>query len=193
MTDSTLINTRIQESLKTKKLFLQDEAQKKIVLEIANKITNGLKNGNTVFFAGNGGSFSDASHLAGELVCRFLIDRETLPAIALGGNNSVLTAIGNDYSYQDIFSRELAGLGKKGDIFIAISTSGNSPNIVKAVKTALQKEITTYGFTGQKGGELKKLCQCFQVPSTITARVQEIHILAGHIICEIVEKNIFNY
>jgi len=144
-----------------------------------------------IFFAGNGGSFSDSFHLAGEFVSRFMFDRDALPALALGGNNSILTAIGNDYSFDNIFSRELDALGYEGDVLIAISTSGNSRNILELIKTAKKKKIQVYGLTGETGGCMKDLCSYICVPSKITARIQEAHIMIGHIICEIVEYKIF--
>ncbi|PLX09235.1 MAG: phosphoheptose isomerase [Marinilabiliales bacterium] len=162
------------------------------IAEISDQITSAFKQGNIVFFAGNGGSYGDAIHLAGEFTARFKIERKTLPAIALGSNNATLTAIGNDYCFEDIFSRELEGIAKKGDILIVISTSGNSENILRTIKTANANEIKTYGLTGIKGVKMNELCTCINVPSDNTARIQESHILIGHIICELVEEKLFN-
>ena len=120
-----------------------------------------------------------------------MFDRNPLSALALGGNNSILTAIGNDYSFDNIFSRELDALGHEGDVLIAISTSGNSRNILESIKVAKKKKIQIYGLTGETGGCMKELCSCICVPSEITARIQEAHIMIGHIICEIVEHKIF--
>ena len=186
-----LIKTRIRESISVKELILDDGELLSLIEEIVNKLIQALSKRKTIFFAGNGGSYSDAIHLAAEFVSRFILDRDALPAIALGSNNSILTSIGNDYSFEDIFAREIAALGKKGDIFIALSTSGTSKNIINAINQAKSKGIQVYGFTGSSGGDVKNLCKCFLVPSEITARIQECHIMIGHIICEIVEKKLF--
>ena len=186
------IKTRIKETISVKEKLIEDKIILDRIEDITSCIISSLRNNGKVIFAGNGGSFSDSFHLAGEFVSRFMFDRKALPALALGGNNSILTAIGNDYSYEDIFSRELESLGNKDDVFIAISTSGNSPNILKAVKTAKSLNIKTYGFTGNNGGKLKELCDCIHIPSDSTPRIQESHIVVGHIICEFVESKIFN-
>lgn len=186
------IKERIQESISVKQLFLQDEKQLALLAEIASVGANALKAGNKILLAGNGGSYADSIHIAGELTARFILERQTLPALALGSNNSTLTAIGNDYSFDDVFSRELQGLGNEGDLFIAISTSGNSSNIINAVGVSLNKKIHTYCFTGSKGGKLSSMCPCLKVPSDNTARIQEVHILAGHILCELIEQELFN-
>lgn len=187
-----LICSRAREAISLKEMVFADEKIISLIETISTTILDALKDGKKVFFAGNGGSCSDSFHLAGELVSRFLFDRESLPAIALGGNNSIVTAIGNDYSYDDIFSRELSALGVSGDVFIAISTSGNSKNIINAINVANKKNIKVFGFTGNTGGKMKEICDCFIVPSESTARIQEIHILVGHIVCEIVEDRFFN-
>ncbi|MCK4358967.1 MAG: SIS domain-containing protein [Candidatus Cloacimonetes bacterium] len=186
-----LIRNRIQESILCKSKITESDNIIKLINEISHTIVSALKKNNKVMFAGNGGSFSDAFHLAGEFVSRFMFDRDALPALALGGNNSILTAIGNDYSFDDIFSRELDALGHEGDVLIAISTSGNSRNILGLIKTAKNKKIQVYGLTGETGGCMKDLCPCVCVTSEITARIQEAHIMIGHIICEIVERKIF--
>jgi len=146
--------------------------------------------GNKVIFAGNGGSFADSIHLTAEFVSKFNFDRKPLSAIALGANNSIITSIGNDYSFEDIFSRELDALAREGDLLIAISTSGNSKNIIKVIEKAQAKGITVYCLTGEKGGAVSKICKCLKVPSNTTARIQEVHITIGHIICEIVEDQL---
>jgi D-sedoheptulose 7-phosphate isomerase len=189
---NNIIIKRIIESKSVKEEILKDTDLLNLVENIAQEIVSCIRSGNKVMFAGNGGSFSDSFHLAGEFVSRFLFDREPLPAIALGGNNSIITAIGNDYSFMDIFSREIKALGNKGDIFIAISTSGNSGNILNAIEVAKGMGIKTYGFTGNRESKINTLCQCVRVPSEVTARIQEAHILIGHIICELVENEIFN-
>lgn len=188
----SIISQRIKESIKVKSEILNNDELLNTIEEISLSIVGSIKSGNKVLFAGNGGSFSDSLHLAGEFVSRFMFDRAPLPAIALGGNNSIITAIGNDYSYEDIFSREIQAIGNKGDIFVAITTSGNSKNIIKAIQVAQERGIITFGFTGNCDGKIVSLCKCVIVPSTVTARIQEAHILIGHIICEIVEKRIFN-
>ena len=188
---NNLIKKRFSESIEVKKqLLLNDDIINTIQL-ISENIIRALKNGGKIIFAGNGGSFSDSFHLAGEFVSRFIFDRPALAAIALGGNNSIVTAVGNDYSYDDVFSRELYALGNSNDIFVAISTSGNSPNILKAIAVSNEKKIKVFGLTGSSGGKMKDLCNCICVPSKSTARIQESHIVIGHIICEIVEQNIF--
>jgi D-sedoheptulose 7-phosphate isomerase len=188
---NNLIIQRIKESNLIKNEILKNNELIKIIEDISHEIVNCIKSGNKVIFAGNGGSFSDSFHLAGEFVSRFMFDRAPLPAIALGGNNSIITAIGNDYSFEDIFSREILAIGIKGDIFIAFSTSGNSRNILKAITIAKEIGIKAFGFTGNSNSTINTLCQCVCVPSIVTARIQEAHILIGHIICEIVERRMF--
>lgn len=142
--------------------------------------------------AGNGGSAADAQHIAAELVGRYGFDRPSIPSLALTTDTSNLTAIGNDYGYDQVFSRQLEGMGQKGDIFIGISTSGNSINIIKAFESAKLKGITTIALTGRDGGEMAKLADvALVVPSDSTPRIQESHILIGHILCDIIEKEIF--
>lgn len=154
----------------------------------ADAIIRTLKAGRTVYFCGNGGSCSDAAHLAGELSGRFFLDRKSLPAVALGMNNAALTAIGNDFGYEEVFARELEGLARPGDLVIGISTSGKSANVVKALTLAKSKGLTTMGLTGQSGGVMAGLADiCIKVPSGSTPRIQEMHIVAGHIMCELAE------
>jgi len=186
-----VIRKRIRESISVKNEILDSDEILEMINKISLEIIDCIKAGNKVLFAGNGGSFSDSFHLAGEFVSRFMFDRDPLPAIALGGNNSIITAIGNDYSFEDIFTREIRAVGRKGDVFIAISTSGNSKNILKAINVAKETGITVFGFTGDGNGTITSLCPCIKVPSGVTARIQEAHILIGHIICEIVENKIY--
>jgi D-sedoheptulose 7-phosphate isomerase len=154
-------------------------------------VLGALKRGKKVLLAGNGGSASDAQHIAGELVGRFERERRGLPAIALTTDSSILTAVGNDYSFEEIFARQIEALGVEGDIFIAISTSGNSPNVVEGAKRAKELGLKVITFTGKKGGKLKKLGDInLMVPSDKTPRIQEMHILIGHIICSIVDRGI---
>lgn len=186
------ITSIIQASIDVKQQVLNDETLKQTVANCVNLIVNAFNNGNKVLFAGNGGSAADAQHLAAEFSGRFYIDRKALPAEALHCNTSYLTAVGNDYSYDVIYARLLEGIGNSGDVIIGLSTSGNSKNIIKAFEVAKQKNITTIGFTGATGGNMKELSDyLINVPSTDTPRIQESHILLGHIICELVEAAIF--
>lgn len=160
--------------------------------EVCRLITEAYKNNKKTLLAGNGGSAADAQHIAAELVNRFYIDRPGLPSIALTTDSSILTSIGNDYGYEQLFARQVQALGNEGDIFIGISTSGNSPNIIKALEACKEKGIISIGLTGASGGKMAGLCDyCIKVPSDETPRMQEAHILIGHIICYIVEQEIF--
>ncbi|MDP3766180.1 MAG: D-sedoheptulose 7-phosphate isomerase [Nanoarchaeota archaeon] len=164
---------------------------KDIVKKIAETIINCYKQNGKVIFFGNGGSCADSMHLATELISRYYFDRKSLSAMALTDNVS-LTAIGNDYSFEDVFAKQVEGFVNKGDVVIGISTSGNSKNVIKAVEKAKELGGITVGFTGRKGGMLKdKVDICLNVPSDDTPRIQEGYMLAGHIICEIVEKELF--
>jgi D-sedoheptulose 7-phosphate isomerase len=186
------IKELIQSSIEVKQSLLQDEALVKQIDTVVEVVTNAFKNGNAVYFAGNGGSAADAQHLAAEFSGRFYKDRKALPSDALHCNSSYLTAVANDYSYDVIYSRLLEGLAKKGDVLVGISTSGNSGNIVKAFEMAASMGVVTVGFTGANGGKMKNMADyLINVPSNITPRIQESHILVGHIICELVEVNIF--
>ena len=186
------IQKRINSSISVKQEILNS---KKIILAIEesiNVITETFKNKGKVLFCGNGGSAADAQHIAAELSGRFYFDREPLPAEAMHVNTSYLTAVANDYSYNDIYSRYLKSAGKNGDVLVGISTSGNSENIVRAFEQAKKMGIKTIALTGEKGGKLKEISDILiNVPSNDTPRIQEAHILIGHIICEFVEKNIF--
>lgn len=157
--------------------------------EISQIIINALKNNKKIMIAGNGGSASDAQHFAGEIVGRFLLERKGMAAIALNTDTSVITCIANDYSFDDIFSRQIEGIGQEGDIFIGISTSGNSQNIIKGIEMCKNNNIKTITFLGKDGGKLKNISDTYLLlPYKSTARVQEHHIMAIHLICEIVEK-----
>jgi len=157
-----IIQERLEESINIKKLILKDRQLLCLIEEIVNNIKEVLSKGNKVIFAGNGGSFADSIHLTTEFVSKFAFDRKPLSAIALGANNSIITSIGNDYSFEDIFSRELDALAREGDLLIAISTSGNSKNIIKVIKKAQTKGITVYCLTGEKGGVVAKICKCLK-------------------------------
>lgn len=188
----TTIKQLIQSSIEVKQLLLQDEVLMQQIATVVDVVTNTFKNGNAVYFAGNGGSAADAQHLAAEFSGRFYKDRKALPSDALHCNSSYLTAVANDYSYDVIYSRLLEGLAKKGDVLVGISTSGNSGNIVKAFEMAASMGVITVGFTGANGGKMKNMANyLINVPSNTTPRIQESHILVGHIICELVEENIF--
>ena len=189
---STTIKNLIASSIEVKQALLNNESLIAQIDTIVTVVTNAFKNGNAVYFAGNGGSAADAQHLAAEFSGRFYKDRKALPSDALHCNTSYLTAVANDYSYDVIYARLLEGLAKKGDVLIGISTSGNSGNIVKAFEKAKEMGVITVGFTGSKGGKMKDISDyLINVPSDTTPRIQESHILVGHIICELVEQNIF--
>lgn len=188
----TTIKQLIQSSIEVKQQLLQDEVLMQQIATVVDVVTDTFKNGNAVYFAGNGGSAADAQHLAAEFSGRFYKDRKALPSDALHCNSSYLTAVANDYSYDVIYSRLLEGLAKKGDVLVGISTSGNSANIVKAFEMAASMDVITVGFTGANGGKMKNIANyLINVPSNTTPRIQESHILVGHIICELVEENIF--
>lgn len=155
-------------------------------------LVESIKNGNKVILAGNGGSAADAQHFAGELVGRFIIERDGLPAISLCTDPTIVTSISNDYGYEELFSKELIALGRTGDVFVAISTSGNSLNCIKALKTAREREIKTIGFLGGNGGTMKSLCDVpLIVPVNSTPRIQEIHTFTVHLLCQMIESRLF--
>jgi D-sedoheptulose 7-phosphate isomerase len=182
----------IQASIQVKQHLLEDEELIERINTVVEVIVDAFKRGNSVYFCGNGGSAADAQHLAAEFSGRFYKDRKALPAEALHCNTSYLTAVANDYSYDVIYARLIEGIGKKGDILVGFSTSGNSANIVKAFEVAKEKGIITVGFTGMSGGILKTTSHyLFAVPSTDTPRIQESHIMIGHAICQLVEENYF--
>lgn len=158
------------------------------IVAASQRIASALKSGRKVLLFGNGGSASQSSHLAAEFVGRFQHDRPSLPALALNDNTAAVTAIGNDYAFHEIFARQIAGLGQTGDIAIGLSTSGTSPNILEACRRAKAKGLVVIGLTGSSGGELAALCDiCCCVPSASTARIQEAHLLIGHILCQLVD------
>ncbi len=180
----------IRESIEVKEKTLKEQSE--IIAKIAQKTIQCFRQGKKVIFFGNGGSAADAQHLATELISRFQKERRSLPAIALTTDTSALTAIGNDYGFEKIFSRQIEGLVDKGDIIIGISTSGNSVNVIEGIKEAKKRGAYTVGFLGQTGGKLKNIVDlALCVPSSITARIQEIHITVGHIICQLVEEELF--
>jgi D-sedoheptulose 7-phosphate isomerase len=188
------IKEKIQESIHVKSKILADSNLINVINDVAHQIVLALKNNRKVLLCGNGGSAADAQHIAAELTGRFYLDRQPLDAEALHCNTSYLTAIANDYSFDETYSRLIRAKGKKGDILIGISTSGNSQNIIKAIDAGNGMEMITVGMTGEDGGILKEKCNyLINVPSQNTPRIQEAHILIGHIICEIVEETIFHH
>jgi len=187
------IKDLIQASIDVKQGVLQDQALVETVDRCVALIVTAFRNGNKVLFCGNGGSAADAQHLAAEFSGRFYTDRDALPAEALHVNTSYITAVANDYSYDVVYSRMIKGIGNAGDVLIGLSTSGNSNNIIKAFEMAKEKEMITIGFTGITGGKLKDLSDhLLNVPSNDTPRIQESHILLGHIICQLVEERYFD-
>ncbi len=189
---SEKIKGLIQDSISVKEKLLNDANLLQTIETVVDVISDAFAAGNKVLFCGNGGSAADAQHLAAEFSGRFYKDRKALPAEALHCNTSYLTAVANDYSYDVIYARLLDGIGVKGDVILGFSTSGNSVNIIKAFEVARERGIVTIGLTGATGGNMKPLCDyLFNVPSTTTPRIQESHILLGHIICELVEEKVF--
>lgn len=190
---SEQIKNIITASIETKNKILNDDAFIKKIENVVDVIVHAFQQGNKVLFCGNGGSAADAQHLAAEFSGRFYKDRKALPSEALHCNTSYLTAVGNDYSYDVIYARLVDGIGVEGDVLVGLSTSGNSANIIKAFEAAHKNKMITIGFTGATGGKMKDISDhLFNVPSTDTPRIQESHILIGHIICELVEENLFN-
>ena len=185
------IISEIEESIKVKSDIKNDKSLILKIESLANEILSSINNGGKIMFCGNGGSFADSQHLAAEFVSRLRFDRAPLPSIALGTNSSNITAIANDYGYEEVFSREIIAIGKETDILIPISTSGNSKNILKAIKSAKDKQIKVIGLSGKNGGEMKNLCDLIIVPSESTEKIQESHIMIGHIVCSIVEYEYF--
>jgi D-sedoheptulose 7-phosphate isomerase len=186
------IRKQIEESLNVKKLLLENEPIQKSINESVRLCCEALIDDKKIIFAGNGGSAADAQHLAGELVNRFGFERPGLSAIALTTDTSVITSISNDYGFEKLFSRQIQALGKKGDVLIALSTSGNSSNIIEGIKEAKKAGIFTIGLTGSSGGIMSDVCDlCLKVPSDDTPRIQEAHILIGHIICSLIENSLF--
>ncbi len=186
------IKEQIKKSYETKEAIYNDEILLDLIVEVAQKCVELYRGNNKTILAGNGGSAADAQHIAAELVGRYGFDRPSIPSLALTTDTSNITAIGNDYGYDKIFSRQLEGMGQEGDIFIGISTSGNSQNLINAFEVAKNKNILTIALVGKDGGEMAKMADiALVVPSDSTPRIQESHILIGHILCDIIEKEIF--
>lgn len=187
-----MIINRLQESIRIKEAILGNEEIRDAIQSAANTCVDAYKNNKKVLLCGNGGSAADAQHIAAELSGRFYYDRPPLDAEALHVNTSYLTAVANDYGYEEVFSRIVKARGHEGDVLIGISTSGNSTNVVNALKVAREKGMITIGMTGEKGRQMAGYCDILiSVPSEDTPRIQENHIFIGHVICEIVEKELF--
>jgi D-sedoheptulose 7-phosphate isomerase len=188
----SLIEDIIKSSIAVKKELLADGVLLDRIHQVVDVIVNAFRNGKKVYFCGNGGSAADAQHLAAELSGRFYIDRDALPAEALHCNTSYLTAVANDYTFDVIYARLIKGITDKGDVLIGLSTSGNSKNIINAFEVAKERNVITIGLTGASGGEMKNISDyLLNVPSKDTPRIQESHIMIGHIICQLVEEKYF--
>lgn len=186
------ITTQIGETKAVMSAMLDDESLLNRVEEAAQACIEAMRQGNKILLAGNGGSAADAQHIAGEFVSRFAFDRPGLPAIALTTDTSILTAIGNDYGYEKLFARQVQAHAQKGDVFIAYSTSGKSPNVIAALREAKQRELICIGMTGNRGGPMQELCDYYlNVPSADTPKIQEGHAVLGHILCGLVELALF--
>jgi len=185
-----LIVKIFKESCHIKELFINENLSR--LVGIVEAIKKCLEQGNKILIFGNGGSSSDSQHLAAEFVNRFRIERPPLPAISLAADSAVITSIGNDYDFSEIFSKQIRAIGQPGDVAWGLSTSGKSPNVVKGLETARKNGLVTVGFSGKDGGDMARMCDyILNVPSTNTARIQEVHITAGHVICEMVDFKLF--
>lgn len=184
-----LIKAQLQASCLVKQQLLKDEASLSLINEAADRCISALQAGHKILLAGNGGSAADAQHIAAELVGRFECERPGLPALALAANSSSMTSIANDYNYDTVYRRQIQALAQAGDVFIGISTSGNSANVVAAIEQCKEQGVFAIGLTGESGGDMLELSDiCLRVPSTNTARIQETHIVIGHIICSMIDK-----
>jgi D-sedoheptulose 7-phosphate isomerase len=192
MKNKSIIEKRIAESISVKQQLLNDESVLAAISKSVSILVDRFKNGNHLWLCGNGGSAADAQHIAAEFTGRFFLNRPPLPAEAFSVNTSYLTAVSNDFSFDDIFSRMVQAQTRQGDVLIGLSTSGNSSNVVRAIKMAKMMDVFTIVLTGNDGGELRTEADlCINVASKVTPRIQESHILIGHIICELVESEIF--
>ena len=187
-----IFKKEILESIKVKQLLLDSSGDLKLIEELVVECIKSLKDGGKIIFCGNGGSFADSQHLTAEFISKLRFDRNPLPAIALGTNSSNLTAIGNDYGFEYVFERELIAMYREHDVFIPISTSGSSENVIRAIKKANELGIKTYGLTGINSGKMDDLCNTIKVSSHKTEKIQECHIMIGHVICSLIENEIFN-
>lgn len=187
------IKTQLQASCLVKQRLIENEPSLQIIQSVAICCIDALKSNNKIILAGNGGSAGDAQHIAAELVGRFEKDRGALPAMTLTTNTSSMTAIANDYGYNAVFSRQIQAFGQAGDVFLGISTSGNSSNIIAAIESCRDADMIVVGMTGETGGKMLELCDyCIRVPDKNTARIQESHITIGHIICSLIENELFD-
>lgn len=186
-----MIQTILNDANNVHQQLLTNHSLHERIQQLADACIHALKTNHKLILCGNGGSFADAQHITAELVGRFLTDRQALSAVCLGCNASSTTAIGNDYSFDDVFSRELSAIGTPGDVLIGISTSGNSPNVLNAINVAKENGIHVFGLTSNKKGAITHACDCIEIPSAHTPRVQECHILVGHIICELIDATLF--
>ncbi|WP_201315294.1 D-sedoheptulose 7-phosphate isomerase [Dyella sp. EPa41] len=188
------IDSEFSKSIDLLKTMSIDASLRAQIAEVVGISVNALRQGHKLMFAGNGGSAADAQHWAGELVSRFYFDRPGLPAIALTTDTSILTAIGNDYGYDYVFARQVEAIGQRGDVLFAISTSGKSKNILRAVRAARERGVVSIGFTGAGGGDMANECDhCIRVPSDETPKVQEGHEFLGHLICGLIESEMFEH
>ena len=187
-----LIIKEIQKSIEVKTSVLNNNTIVEQLDSLVNNCIQSLKSGGKIIFCGNGGSFADSQHLAAEFISKLRFDRSPLASIALGTNSSNMSAIGNDYGYDQVFKREILALGNSNDIFIPISTSGNSGNVIDAINAAMEKGIKTVAFTGGTGGKMSNACECIIVPTSSTEKIQEVHIMLGHILCYLIEEQLFN-
>jgi len=189
------VQRSIASSIEAKQQLLQDPSLISIVGRVSEACIRALRGGNKLLLFGNGGSAADTQHIATEIVGRFAFERPALPALALSVDTSALTAVSNDYGFDHAFSRQVEALGREGDVALGFSTSGNSPNVLRAISSAKKMKLHTVAFTGRSGGQLRispDVDDCVSVPSDVTARIQECHLLIGHIICELVEEELFH-
>lgn len=190
--DLDYVVSELQASIDVKQRMLADKDFMQQVTDMGHLLIDRYEAGSKLLVAGNGGSAADAQHIAAEFVSRFNFDRPGLPALALTTDTSILTAVGNDYGYDQLFRRQIEANGVAGDVFMGISTSGNSPNVIEALEAARLKGITTFGLTGESGGKMRELCDhCLCVPDGDTPRIQEAHIVIGHTLCAMVELALF--
>ncbi len=189
--DRSYVADYLSQSLDSLGVFARDPAAQDMMFAMAEAISNAMRDGRKLLIAGNGGSAADAQHIAGEFISRLMYDRAPLPAIALTTDTSALTATGNDYGYDHVFERQVLGLGQSGDVLLGISTSGNSPNIVRALDAARARGLVTLGFSGARGGRMRERVDLLlAAPSDLTPVVQQIHIIAAHVICALVERTL---
>jgi len=187
-----LLKSELQKSIATMTAIMEDEQLADSVIRAAQVTSDAMKRGNKLMVAGNGGSAADSQHLVAEFVSRLTVDRPALPAIALTTDTSILTAIGNDYSYENVFERQIEAIGRPGDVFLGISTSGNAKNVLKALRFCARIGITTLGFIGNEGGAMRALCDIsVVVPSNVTMHIQECQLALEHILCMMVERFYF--